>query len=163
MSLEKIYVGADNGVTAKWAVLERGLPPESFKVPTTKGQSYTKKKQNVSRIDVPKLRQKLARFQNLPGGVLVVLERPMVTSQRFKASLSAIRALEATLIVLEELGLPFIYVDSKQWQTPMLAGIVAPDTKAASLVAARLLYPDLVLKDDADSLLMATWARDLGL
>ena len=46
------------------------------------------------------------------------MERPMINSERFKQSKNAARAFEATLIVLEMLGLKdnYIIIDSKKWQ-----------------------------------------------
>ena len=50
--------------------------------------------------------------------IAVVMERPMINAERFKQSKNAARAFEATLIVLEMLGLKenYIIIDSKKWQ-----------------------------------------------
>ena len=50
--------------------------------------------------------------------ICVLLERPMINAERFKQSKNAARAFEATLIVLEMLGLKdkYIVIDSKKWQ-----------------------------------------------
>lgn len=48
----------------------------------------------------------------------VIMERPMINAERFKQSKNAARAFEATLVVLEMLGLKdnYIIIDSKKWQ-----------------------------------------------
>ena len=45
-----------------------------------------------------------------------LLERPMVNPTRFQATASALRALEATLNVVELLKFSYSYCDSKEWQ-----------------------------------------------
>ena len=156
--MAKIYIGADNGVTGGWAILSEGRPASWFKVPTFKVQNYTKHKQQLSRVDVRKLTE---RLKDIPAkDCLVVMERPMVTPRRFKQSLSAVRALEATLIVLDALGLKYIFVDSKEWQHVMLPANVASDQlKEASKDEALKLFPHLNQMHDGDAPLMAEWAR----
>jgi hypothetical protein len=90
----------------------------------------------------------------------------MVNPQRFKASTSALRALEATIIVLEELRLPFQYIDSKEWQKEMLPkGIKgSSELKKASLDIGNRLFPQFkdVKHGDRDGLLMAEYCRRKG-
>lgn len=50
----------------------------------------------------------------------VLLERPMVNPGRFVATGSALRALEATVIVLEQLRLQPPYIDSNEGQKALL-------------------------------------------
>jgi hypothetical protein len=85
----------------------------------------------------------------------------MVNSTRFNASLSAIRALEATLIALEESKLPYEYIDSKEWQKHLLPkGLKGSDElKKASLDIGKRLFPSLELKKDADGVLIAEYLR----
>jgi len=97
------------------------------------------------------------------SGVFCLLERPMVNPGRFKATASALRALEATLIVLERLNIPFQYIDSKEWQRHLLPkGIEKDELKKAALDVARRLFPSVQTKD-ADSLLIAEYARRMRL
>ena len=97
--------------------------------------------------------------------VKVFLERPMVNPGRFQATASALRAMEATLIVLEMFKLPLQYVDSKQWQKALLpSGIKGPaELKKASMDIGCRMFPHLseIIKKqgDADGLLIAEWAR----
>ena len=168
-----IYIGLDNGVTGSLAVIDEGIA-HYFPMPTKSEQSYTKSKQNITRIDVNGLRSILAIFASTFNSKCL-LERPMVNPGRFKATASALRALEATLIVLEELQIPYKYIDSKEWQKVMLpqgmgkivttkAGkqkrkVDPAELKSASLDIARRLFPGIVLKHDGDSLLIAEYLR----
>ena len=96
----------------------------------------------------------------------------------FSTTISAARALEATLIVLEQFKIPFRYVDSKEWQHEMLPkglqdripkGTKSEMTKAkkvrraerkmASRDIGKRAFPHLDFPEDADSILMAEWAR----
>jgi hypothetical protein len=85
----------------------------------------------------------------------------MVNSTRFNATLSAIRALEATLIALERSQFPYEYIDSKEWQKVLLPkGLKGSDElKAASLDIGKRLFPSLDIKKDADGLLIAEYMR----
>jgi len=85
----------------------------------------------------------------------------MVNPGRFQASISAMRALEATLNVLEFLELPHQYIDSKEWQKVMLpSGLKGADQmKKASQSIGKRLFPSITCTPDADGLLIAEWAR----
>ena len=153
----KTYIGADNGVSAYWTIMHSDGFIVQWHVPVKKELNYTKVKAWLNRIDAPKLHTLLKSITATEA--LVLLERPMVNPTRFKASVSAIRALEATLIVLENLKLPYRYVDSKEWQHSLLPGNVASDElKEAANQVARRLFPNTQFKE-GDSLLMAEWAR----
>ncbi len=84
---------------------------------------------------------------------------------RFQASVSAARSLEATLCVIEDLGIPHLYADSRQWQGALLPKGVqgAPELKKASMDIGLRLFPDqekVIRKHkDADAILIAEWAR----
>jgi hypothetical protein len=72
-----------------------------------------------------------------------------------------VRALEATLIALEEMEWPYSYIDSKEWQKVMLpSGLKGSDLlKKASLDVGKRLFPTLNIKKDADGLLIAEYMR----
>lgn len=149
----------DNGTSANGVAL---LGPDNLvryeKLPIKNELSYTKEEHHITRIDATGL-DKLIRSFNLPEGTLAVLERPMINPMRFRASISAVRCLEAELIVLEHHKFNIEYVDSKQWQRVLLPGIEgSTELKKASLELGRKLFPKLKLKRDADSLLIAYWA-----
>jgi len=93
---------------------------------------YQKDSQKIARIDWKKLKDwfsgilkksirhyiKKYGFSKTDVKVSVILERPMINSDRFKQSKNAARAFEATLVVLEMLDLKdnYIVIDSKKWQ-----------------------------------------------
>ena len=161
-----VYLGFDNGVSSRGiGIIYPDKPAKVLKLPIFNEASYTKKEKHINRINTPELRKIL--LSELVGmstrDVLCGLERPMINSARFAASMSAIRALEATLIVLEDIGLNYIYMDSKEWQVCMLpTGTKGTDElKAASLEVGNKLFPHLIglLKKDADGLLLAEYMR----
>ena len=98
--------------------------------------------------------------------MLAILERPMVNPGRFKATISAIRCLEATVIALESLYIPYMYIDSKEWQRSMLPDGIkgAPNLKKASLDIGNRMWPSLMNSKmkDADSLLIAEYCKRKG-
>jgi len=158
----KTYIGADNGVSGGWGLVANEQS-DFFHVPTFKSQDYTKKKKIVTRIDGLALREILGNVEN----GLVVLERPMVNPTMFNATLSAVRAMEATLIVLEILQMPYMFIDSKEWQKDMLPQGTKgrAELKKASYDVGCRLFPQF--KDrydgDADGILIARWAQQKGL
>lgn len=160
--LRKWWIGIDNGVSGSIAILDNCGQHIFQKIPTKKELNYTKTKQYITRIDTGKLEciiiDNCYNFDNS----IVLLERPMVNPTRFKATTSALRSLEATLIVLERLGLPFQYIDSKQWQKALLPkGLKGTDLKSASWDIGNRLFPQFntVKHPDRDGLLIAEYCR----
>ncbi len=157
----KTYIGIDNGVTGSIAIITENdvafLP-----MPVKTEQSYTKARQNITRISFDTLRTLLRPFAL---NSKVIIERPMINPLRWKASMSAIRALEATLICVESIGFPYQYIDSKEWQRKMLPKGIKGGTelkKASVQIGCRLFpkYAEQIKKQkDADSLLIAEYAR----
>jgi hypothetical protein len=163
--MSKLYIGIDNGVTGTIGVIHENYR-KMYKIPVKHEQSYTKVTQQITRLRVDEfeeiLRDEIKLTVNTLSNVLVLMERPMVNPMRFKASVSAIRCLEASLGVIERIGLSYIYVDSKEWQKVMLPkGLKKEQLKEASLDISRRLFPNIDYKGlkDGDSLLMAEWAR----
>ena len=158
---DKIFIGIDNGVTGSIGII-RSDNTEFFETPVITQQNYTKKKANISRIDFNSLQELFEPFQEVP--CFILLERPMVNPMRFMASTSALRALEATLIIIERFRLPYSYIDSKEWQKVLLPkGIKGVDLKKASVdIGCRLFpqYTELIsTHGDADGLLIAEYCR----
>ena len=164
--MKKIFIGIDNGVTGTVGILGH-KEPVFFTMPVIKQQSYTKTKQNISRIVSPVLQVAFESTTVLyaPDECIALIERPMINPARFKASISAARALEATLIALEACELPHQYIDSKEWQKDLLpSGLKGPaELKKASMdIGIRLFpfYKDSIQRHkDADGLLIAEYAR----
>lgn len=162
----KVFIGIDNGVTGSIGVLYNHTSL-MIRTPVFTQQSYTKKKQNISRIKTYDLTDFFLAHTEwcMPSDVFVGIERPMINSARFKASVSAARALEATLIVIEELGFGYQYIDSKEWQKSLLPQGVktAPELKKASRDIGIRTYPHLKetieKQGDADGLLIAHYLK----
>ena len=154
-----IYVGIDNGVTGSIGIVNDDYV-EFHQMPIKRELSYTKKKQFINRIDCESLQDILHKL-HLVG--MVAIERPMVNPGRFKATTSALRALEAVLIVVETLEMPYRYIDSKEWQKVLLPQGLKGDVelKKASLDIGKRLFPNLAdkFKKDADGMLIAEYLK----
>lgn len=167
---DKLYIAIDNGTTGSIGAVKRSYS-RFVLTPTKKEQSYTKAKNIITRIDIEELSKLITSFMSesnsTSDSTLVVLERPLINPTRFKASISASRALESTLCVLENMCLPYMYVDSKEWQRKELPkgtiGEGSAELKKASKDIASRLYPmhsTLINKHkDGDAILMARWAE----
>jgi len=82
----------------------------------------------------------------------------------FQASISAVRALEATLIVLESLNLGYDYVDSKIWQKHFFPkGKKGTELKKYSLELGSRKWPKfteaIAKQKDADGLFIAEYCK----
>ena len=158
----KAYLGIDNGVSGSLAVIYRNGKWNAKKMPIKHELNYTKTKQYLNRIDHVALYGLLkSAYDKSQGHLLVLVERPMLNSTRFRASVSALRALEATLIVIERLSLPYKYIDSKEWQKEMLPkGIKGnAELKKASKQIGERLFPGSSVNKDCDAILIAEWAK----
>jgi hypothetical protein len=158
--MNKVWIGWDNGIgniSAVW----NDKPAEYEITPIKKCINYTKKVAYISRLDRNKTKDIILSWvENLMP--IICIERPMVNPGRFKATASGLRVVEAQECLLEDLGLPYRFIDSKEWQKVMLpANIKGPETKTASMAVGVRLFPHLQskFKGDADSLLMAEYMR----
>lgn len=160
-------IGIDNGVSGSIGIISKDGRETSFVVtPTKSEQNYTKTKKNITRIDVDALTLYLkTQLVIADNSVHVMLERPLVNPGRLQATFSALRALEATIIVLEALKIPYEYMDSKAWQKLLLPqGIKGSDElkKASHDIGCRLFpqFKTLIDKQgDADGILIAEYCR----
>ena len=152
-----IYIGIDNGVTGSIGIVY-DESSEFYHTPVKNELSYTKAKKWIDRIDSVMLK-KMLEGHNVK---MVALERPMVDPRKFAATQSAMRALEATLVVIEDLKYPYKYIDSKEWQKEMLpSGLKGTELKKASLDIGKRLFPRHAefFKADADGILIAEYLR----
>ena len=164
--LRRTYIGIDNGVTGTIGVINGRFGNSFIKTPIVKQQDYTKKKKNISRLNVSELISFLNNSVEDINNTLCVIERPMINSTRFNASISAARALESVLTIIEMLGIPYIYIDSKEWQRALLPkGAAGVELKKASHDIGIRLFPQFkeLIKShgDADGILIAEHARQL--
>ena len=166
------FIGIDNGSSGSVGILNTDGSFALYSLtPTKKEQNYTQVKKNISRIAVESLEILLKPY------VLgyAFLERPMVNPLKFSTTLGAVRALEATLIVLERLKIPFEYIDSRKWQHLLLpSGIWKVTTtsngrtiyksdsktlkKASKDVVTRMFAGNTIL-GDGEGLLIAEYGR----
>ena len=165
------WVGIDNGVTGTIAFLIEDRSTGEFssvfmETPVLSHLSYQKsKKRNMNRVDWKRLSEEFAKLKETCDRIVVCIERPMINSVRFDASLSARASLEAMLILFEMYDLPYSYVDSRAWQKVYLpAGIKgsAEQKEASKEVGLRMfpIHADLIKKHkDADALLIAAYMR----
>ena len=163
--MSKVYIGIDNGVTGTIGIVGDEVTPVFIKTPTMTEQNYTKAKQNVTRVNCSVLKEVLEVYSW--SNVMVVMERPMINPTRFKATTSALRCLEAELIIIELLRYPHVYIDSKEWQRIMLPkGIKGSDEqKRVSLDIGNRLFPQFkaVKHPDRDGILIAEYSRRANL
>lgn len=168
------FCGIDNGVSGAVTIMYRNgniLLHEN--TPTIDQQSYTKEEKRLRRVDYGKMKAMLSK---LPIEFCFI-ERPMVNPKMFTASVSALRCLEATQIILEELRIPYEFVDSKQWQSELLPRNIQlkklkkgekrskkekddrkKQLKQAAFDVVRRLFPKVEIKN-ADSILIAEFCR----
>lgn len=155
----KTYIGIDNGVSGTIAVIKDGSV--SFgKTPVVKVQDYTKRKKMISRLNVLEFDLILSGVE--PNNAIAVIERPLVNPGRLLATESALRCHEAMLILIERRGIPYMFVDSRDWQREMLPkGCTGDDLKLMSKEIGNRLFPKFadVKHPDRDALLIAEWAR----
>ena len=165
MNSQRCYVGVDNGVSGTIGII---TPEYTFfcETPVYRDLDFHKTRPKyLNRLDFKKFRMILTAVYLDPLNTLVLLERPFSNATRYIASTNALRCWEATLIILEQLGLKRDYADSKGWQGMLLPkGIKGPDAqKEASRQVGLRLFPEhtkLINKHkDADGLLIAEWAK----
>lgn len=161
----EFVVGIDNGVTGGIAILSLNSDFSSYilsKNYTNKFRDYTKKEKFITRIDVNKMYEII---KVCSANTLVMIERPMINPTRFVASISASRALESTLIVLEKLNFKYRFCDSKEWQKYFFNNQkIQGNTKELSKYYGKKIFPqysNLIDKQDADALLIALWSKNI--
>jgi hypothetical protein len=166
--MNKIYLGIDNGVSGSIGIIGDSTAPRFHSIPTISQQDYTKKKQNITRVDVIGFENIIKDIKEISllmdSSLFAVLERPMVNPGRFKATKSALRCLEAELIILEFWKIPYMFIDSKEWQRMLLPkGCKKEELKKASLDIGIRLFPvfkeQIIKHKDADGLLIGEYSR----
>lgn len=156
-------IAIDNGTTGSIAII--GPDGVFFEPIPTKEHLMGKAGKVVRRIDHDGLQNMLAarvtHFQGHYKHATAYVERPFTGSaMMINTTVLSARAHEAVSIVLEQLGIGYETVDSKEWQRAMLGTIKgSAELKKASMLRGTQMYPAMAktIKDhgDADSLLMA--------
>lgn len=167
------YIGIDNGVSGTVAYVGPGAIEGAvvWPTPVKLEQNYQKVKKNINRLDHPKF-QKLMELMvdrisgNCPGEpIRIVMEKPFVNPGNFVATSNSLRCFEAQLVILEQLGLSYTYLDAKTWQKVLLPEGTKGrlEQKKASLDLGLRLFPqhaEFIRKHkDADGLLIAEYCR----
>lgn len=154
---KRTMIGVDNGTSGGVTILsESGEVLLHIKTPVKNHLSYTKKKAFINRINFQQLKLEL---QKAGSDTFCYIERPMVNPTRFMATVSAVRCLEATEILLEELQIPYQFLDSKEWQKVLLpSGLKGAELKMAADDVAKRLFPKLKVVN-SDCLLIAEYCR----
>jgi hypothetical protein len=170
-----IYIGIDNGISGSIGVIDDNGVAYQFATPILRTLNYQKTKvKYISRIDVYAFRSILKNILEQSNSsspettIKCLIERPMVNPMRFEATTSALRALEATLIVLEDFNIGFDYIDSKEWQKAILPYISVADKKdfpaklkMVSKQVGMRKYPNIDWENfkDADGVLIADYCQ----
>lgn len=150
-------IGIDNGTTGRVTVLdENGALIDYFQKPLRTHRLHTKEYATRQRIDVQRYKDKLRSYAD--GRVL--FERPFAGT-RVKAVVSGETCLEAEMIALEQLGIPYSFCASTDWQ-PRFLGVSSEDTKVVSLRKGRERWGYVDFEDDADSAFIALLLHELG-
>lgn len=157
------YIGIDNGVSGSIGIITP-LKKTFEKTPTISELDYTKEKKNITRVNIIKLYDLLLPFSE--NDSFIAIERPMVNPGRWTATVSALRCHEATLVIVQMLGIPYMFIDSKEWQKSLLpSGCEKDQLKKASLDVGNRLCPHLscIKHPDRDGLLIAEYCKRKGL
>lgn len=160
--MSQIFCGIDNGVTGSIGIISNNFY-SFYLTPVKQVTNYQKTNKNITRIDYPELKKIFLLYKD--ENIKILLERPLVNPTRFQATTSALRAFEATIICLEELFLPYDFIDSKIWQKNILPNGIkgSEEQKKASMSVGCRLFPkcseQIIKHKDADGLLIAEWAK----
>ena len=164
--MKELIISFDNGISGACCILNLFHDEEVyyFEMPTFKVSSSFKGVGYITRIDHKQLYRNLEKYIK-NRECYVYLERAMKNPGRFKNSISAVRAFEATIITLENLDLEYKEIDSRKWQHTTLGKEVKgrDNLKIASLHKAQELFPsfykDIQKHKDGDSFLIAYYIK----
>jgi len=159
----KYFLSIDNGVSGSLSWISCDKSDYDFiKIPTKIMYDYSKSGQKIRRVDHKIVKNILKDIKSKSSDIFCYIEKAFTMPKMYKASISAAKALEAILIILEQLNIPYEIISSNQWQKVMLKGIKGRENlKAASLQIGKKLFPKIKNNklEDLDSLLMAEYGR----
>lgn len=132
-------------------------------LPVTDVQDFYRCKSIISRVRSMDLLGLLAPLP-VEYATRAIIERP-ASSMPFSRHVGTVRRLEAVLVVLELLTIPYEFVDAKEWQRTVLpSGLKAgAPTRRASMDIGKRLFPQhsetINSIGHADALLLAEFYR----
>lgn len=174
--MKKCVIGIDNGVSGSICVIHDSGEVFYTPTPTFNQLSYQKDVKYFTRVDTKKLKDWLKEKIGESTVLRCYTERPFANPKAFNTTLCAVRAYEATIIVLEELLISYETIDSGEWQKEILPkGIVGTkkskdkkerknqkrEAKRAADDIAHKIFPaiEITFEGGGDGLLIAEWAR----
>ena len=155
----KTTIGIDNGPTGTIGILNDRFGALFEETPTQPCLHYGKKGTKTQRLNREELLRLLTLLESSP--IMAYLERPF-TGRFPAANISAARFYEATIISLEDLGIGYRTIDSREWQLPMLGKVKgSANLKKASMMRGIEMFPShakaIKSHGDADGLLIASF------
>lgn len=155
-----IFIGQDNGCTGSIGIIRKDNY-YFYKTPTFSTQNYqTSKDSKITRIDFDSFVTLLEKYSKI-GETFALIERPLNNPRLYKASLSAMRSLEASLIAFEKLKIPYKFIDSKIWQGEYLKVKGSKELKKASReIGSKLFELAPTDHDDYDGLFIAKYLSE---
>jgi hypothetical protein len=165
-SINKIHIGIDNGVSGSIGIIpDHTRNAKYFKMPIVKKRDYQKGRvKHINRIDIFMLANNLKNHIDDFAKCFFLLERPYTNPDHYDTTINAARAMEATLLTLEILGVAdrnIDFIDSKEWQRFFFpSGIRCRENlKRWSLEVGKREFQHINFVDDADGLLIARYAQ----
>ena len=160
----KVWIGIDNGISGSIGYITEKGDWNFAKVPIKLTYSYTKDRQKLNRIDHESLKTMLISIINKSkdNNIICYIEKPYTDPNRYKASISGMRAYESVIVLLEQVGIAYETISSKLWQKEILPGVKGSnDLKKASLETGKRLFPGIekIKHSDYDGILIAEWMR----
>jgi len=172
--MKSCVIGIDNGVSGSICIIHNYGKVFYTPTPSFNQLSYQKEAKFFTRVDTERLEKWFIENIKDSDVIRCLIERPFVNPKMFNSTLSAIRAYEATIIILERLKIPYENIDSKEWQIALLPhgilGVKSKDKKerkenkkklkqAADNIAKRLFPGFKFLESGGDGFLIAEHAR----
>lgn len=155
------YIGVDNGLGGGLAVIEGHKVLELIPMPIVLGSNER------NEYDIPELIKILERYQN--DSVLIIEKAHAMPVIGVVQAFSFGKLYGIMLGIATALKMPYSIVHSRTWQKEMFKDLSTKNTKQASIIIAKRLYPGQTFlaterskKEHhglSDALLLATWGQ----